>query len=320
MTKISVVIATYSRPELLKRCLNALLKQTFEKCDYEIIVVSDGIDERTDKVISKFSVYKKYITFMSLPIKKGPAAARNLGWLKAKGKLIAFTDDDTIPDKNWLCNIWNSYQGDEEIAYSGKIRVPLSSEPTDYELNTANLETAEFVTANCVCTKQALIKIGGFDERFAAAWREDSDLQFKLLLHNIPIKKITALVIHPVRQAPWGVSIKEQKKGMFNALLYKKYPHLYKQRINSKAPWNYYASILSFSGMLVGLTTNSIVLALFCSLSWILLLIVFAFKRLSITSRSFDHVAEMIVTSAVIPFLSVYWQFYGALKYRVLFI
>ncbi|MDB5119104.1 MAG: glycosyl transferase family 2 [Sphingobacteriales bacterium] len=320
MAKISVVIPTFNRPELLKRCLNALLKQTFEKSDYELIVVSDGVDEETDKVISQSSVYKKQITFISLPQKKGPAAARNLGWLTAKGILVAFTDDDTIPDKNWLSDIWHSYQGEEEIAYSGKVRVPLPSAPTDYELNTANLETAEFITANCVCTKQALIKAGGFDERFASAWREDSDLQFKLLLHNISIKKIEALVIHPVRQAPWGVSIKEQKKGMFNALLYKKYPYLYTQKINSKAPWNYYVSIFSFFGMLAGLITNSIIVAAVCSICWILLLGLFALKRLSITSHSVNHVVEMIVTSAAIPFLSVYWQFYGALKYRVLFI
>lgn len=147
--------------------------------------------------------------------------------VEGKGEVVAFTDDDTIMGRNWLRDIWNPYQGDEEIAFAGKVRVPLSEEPTDYELNTANLETAEFITANCACTKQTLIKIGGFDERFAAAWREDSDLQFKLLQFDISIKKIDALVIHSVKQAPWGISIKEQKKGMFNALFYKKHPRLY---------------------------------------------------------------------------------------------
>ena len=46
---------------------------------------------------------------------------------------------------------------------------------------TRGLETAEFVTANAFVRRSALISVGGFDERFLRAWREDSDLQFRLL-------------------------------------------------------------------------------------------------------------------------------------------
>lgn len=63
---------------------------------------------------------------------------------------------------------------------------------------------------------------GGFDERFRMAWREDSDLHFRSLersykLGHAPMAK----VIHPVRPARWGISVHEQRKSMFNALLYK---------------------------------------------------------------------------------------------------
>ena len=44
---VSIVIPTYRRPELLKRCVRALLAQKFDKGRFEIIVVSDGPDERT---------------------------------------------------------------------------------------------------------------------------------------------------------------------------------------------------------------------------------------------------------------------------------
>lgn len=68
-------------------------------------------------------------------------------------------------------------------------------------------------------------KVEGFDERFKAAWREDSDLHFKFLEHNIPINKSEkAVVCHPERKASWGVSVSEQKKSLYNALLYKKHP------------------------------------------------------------------------------------------------
>jgi glycosyltransferase involved in cell wall biosynthesis len=319
--KISIVIPTYRRPELLVKCVDALLNQEdFSPLDYEIIIVSDGPDEFTKGAIkSVVTSEDPRIRFLNLPEKKGPAGARNLGWLNASGCLVAFTDDDCVPDKNWLSVIWQSYDGSEEVAFSGKVIVPLSTNPTDFELNTAHLETAEFITANCICTKKALIKTGGFDERFALAWREDSDLHFKLLLNKIPIHKINAIVVHPVRQAPWGVSLKEQKKGMFNALLYKKYPGLYQERIRSKAPLNYYVMIFSFTGIVAGVILNVEWLVVISFTTWVALQYKFISKRLASTSRAIKHVFEMVVTSIAIPFLSVFWQLYGALKYRVLF-
>lgn len=316
--KISVIIPTYRRPSLLKRCIEALLEQNFDKNKYEVIVVSDGPDESTHEVLKSYRAWG--IQYLFHNKKKGPAAARNLGWLKAKGTLTAFTDDDCIPDKNWLRDIWKEYNNEEEIVFTGTVKVPISQNPTDYELNIYNLETAEFITANCICTKKALLKTGGFDERFTAAWREDSDLHFKLLELGIPIRKIDALVIHPVRQAPWGISMKEQKKGMFNALLYKKYPHLYRERIKPAPSWNYYLMILGFIVAVIGLFLESGLLAIAGTALWFFLLFRFIQKRLSAASLDARHVSEMVFTSIFIPFLSIYWQWYGAWKYRVLFL
>src|SRR5215204_30093 len=247
--KISVVIPTYKRPGLLSACLSALTSQTLYKNSYEVIVVSDGPDMETELVVRQFCETGYSFVYLHTPLKKGPAAARNMGWQSAAGTLVAFTDDDCIPDPGWLNDFWNAYKDETTIAYTGKIKVPLSEHPTDYELNTANLEKAEFVTANCCCTRQALERVGGFDERFSMAWREDSDLEFKLLEENIPIvKRENALIVHPVRKAPWAISIKDQKKGLFNALLYKKYPQLYRKKIESSPPWNYYLMIISFIG------------------------------------------------------------------------
>jgi glycosyltransferase involved in cell wall biosynthesis len=287
-----VVIPTWRRPQLLSKCIESLLNQSVEKSDFELVIVSDGPDETTKAILAPMQ--KKHpggILHIHLPYKKGPAAARNLGWLQAKGKLIAFTDDDCIADKNWLKDIWEAWNGEELAAFSGRVIVPLPDKPTDYELNTANLEKAEFITANCACTKSALLKTGGFDA-----------------------------IVHPVRTAPWGISLKEEKKGMFNALLYKKYPALYKTRINAKAPWHYYACIASFLGGIAGLAVHSSAITIVSWSTWSILVGAFAIKRLTLTSRSISHVLEIIVTSIAIPFVSVYWQLYGAWKYRVLFI
>ena len=261
------------------------------------------------------------LQFIALDKNKGPAAARNAGWLAARGKIIAFTDDDCLPDKNWLREIAGFINPNQEEAVSGRVIVPRSSKPTDYELNTAGLETAEFVTANCACTKKALFTTGGFDERFRMAWREDSDLHFKLIHQQIPITYLTnAIVVHPVREPKWGISLKEQKKTLFNVLLYQKYPGMYRQRIQPTPPILYYAIITAFLALLIGGINDTAPLFGSGLILWIILTLHFIIKRLRHTSRSPGHVAEMVLTSFFIPFLSIYWQWYGAIRYRVFFI
>lgn len=319
---ITVVVPTYRRPQLLNRCIKALLLQRFDKTQFEIIVVSDGPDADTQNLLNNWAGYDlPIIKFMPLPYKKGPAAARNHGWQNAAGQIIAFTDDDCIPDSHWLTEISRHCHTNEDVAITGKVIVPISEEPTDYELNISHLQTADFITANCACTKSALIKAGGFDERFSMAWREDSDLHFNLMNNAIPIKKVkTAIVTHPVREAVWGVSIKEQKKTMYDALLYKKYPKLYRKKIQSSPPILYYAIILAFVITIVGFITQHTSLGLAGLITWLALTLHFAFIRLRNTRLTANHIAEMLVTSLVIPFCSIYWQWYGAAKFKVLYI
>jgi glycosyltransferase involved in cell wall biosynthesis len=320
--QLSVVIPTYRRPELLLRCLRALMTQRFNRNAYEVIVITDGPDAITEKALNTFNKGRvNKVRYGATIVKKGPAAARNYGWLAAKGELIVFTDDDCIPDKNWLDAYYREYLRHTNSAFTGKTIVPIPEDPTDYELNTAGLQTADFITANCACPKKLLLTIGGFDEQFTIAWREDSDLEFKLINAGIPITKVNdAIVTHPVRHADWGISLKEQRKTMYNALLYKKYPSLYRQKIQPSPPVYYYAIISSFIIMLAGLMAKNNLLSKGGLILWLGLSLLFAYRRLKFTNRHINHLLEMVVTSLLIPFLSVYWQFYGAIKYRVLFI
>jgi len=320
--RISVVVPTYQRPVLLLRCLDALVHQNFPKDKYEIIVVSDGEDEPTSHSLGAVAIAQiPVIRYYSLPGKAGPAAARNLGWLLAQSDLVAFTDDDCIPDGDWLQAMWSSYSTlaeNKQVAFSGHTVVPINREPTDYEKNISRLASAEFITANCACSVEALKSVDGFDERFKMAWRGDSDLQFKFIEHGIPIVKVNhAVVTHPVRKAPWGISIKEERKGMFNALLYKKYPLLYRQKIQQNPPWNYYAITFFVVLLMAGLLTGKDVLRITGLSGWMLLTIWYAWRRLRSTSHSWNHVSEMIFTSAVIPLFALFWKLYGAWKYRV---
>jgi glycosyltransferase involved in cell wall biosynthesis len=319
---ITVVIPTYNRLELLHKCLSSLNDQTLSKDSFEVIVVSDGPDPATEHAVKQYATQTDLqLRFFATQKKGGPACARNLGWLQARATLVAFTDDDCLPSSNWLSEIVRIFNGEHYIAFSGKTVVPMPELVTDFALNTANLETARFITANCACTKAALIKTGGFDESFHLAWREDSDLHFKFIENDIEIIKLeSAVVVHPVRSAPWGVSLFEQNKGRFDALLYRKYPDLFKNNLH--VPILGYYLILLVTGLLLynlifggreifAWTWGFVLLLLFGKL---------VYQRLKNRHKGLSQVAEIIVTSLLIPYLSIYWRIYGSVKYRVLYI
>ncbi|HJT19206.1 MAG TPA: glycosyltransferase [Nitrospira sp.] len=319
----SVVIPTYRRPHLLLRCLSALCTQTLDKDRYEIVVVDDGVDRATERVVESCARVRtapsiRYLT--SHAFGSGPAVARNIGWNAARGRIVAFTDDDCRPRPDWLAAAMPVFDDEQVSGAWGSIVVPLSDEPTDYERNTAGLERAPFATANCFYRQSALSVVGGFDERFTTAWREDSDLQFSFIEQGYKLVPAPdAVVEHPVRPAPWGVSVRQQRNNLFNALLFKKHPALYRQFIQPSPPWHYYVNVVALLGATAGLALEWSSLLAAALTIWVLEVGRFCGHRLRHTSRRAAHVAEMAVTSILIPPVAVYWRLKGAVKYRVAF-
>lgn len=321
---VSVVVPTFNRPDLLDRCLAALVVQSVDPVSYEIIIADDAASERTRRQVEgwqrRYSEAGPAIHYLPVRNSQGPAGARNAGWRRAQGQVIAFTDDDCIPDRGWLA------AGREAIregatGVSGRIIVPLPEDPTDYERNAAGLATSEFVTANCFYVRTALEEIGGFDERFTMAWREDSDVWLTFMGRGDRLVAAEdAVVIHPLRPAAWGVSLGQQRKSQFNALLYKKHPELYRQRVQPGPPHNYYVIVGSLFALVLGVLFRRPLVAITSIVIWVRLTGQLIARRLHGTSKRPTHVTEMVVTSAVIPPLSVFWRLRGAIAYRVRFL
>jgi len=321
--RVSVVVPTYRRPEQLQRCLEALAAQSLASAEYEIIVADDADDAGTRWQVAQFRRQsQRNISYVPVTGRHGPAAARNAGWHAAAAPLIAFTDDDCVPEPEWLDSGVRIFSEDVmTVAVSGKTIVPLPRSPSDYERDAAGLESAEFVTANCFVRRRALEMVGGFDERFRVAWREDSDLHFALLsLGGNVVRNDAVRVCHPVRPAPWGISLKQQKKCLFDALLFKKYPGLFRQHIRPGPPWDYYVALAALVCAALAYGAGHPELSLLALAIWFVLTIRFFWRRIRHTSHSPRHLAEMAVTSALIPPLSVFWRIYGALKFRVWFV
>lgn len=318
---VSVVIPTYERPQLLRRCLEALVVQDMDPACYEIIVVDDARSAATRDLLEAFAVkHSCVIRYLQPPRgRRGPAAARNAGWQAAHGEIIAFTDDDTIPAPSWLRKGLIAMEPGVAAAW-GHVIVPLSAAPTDAERNTAGLDGAEFVTANCLVRRSVLVDAGGFDERFTRPWREDSDLYFTLLEGGWKvIRAPAAVVIHPARSAPAARCLFLHRNLFFDALLYKKHRRLYREKIAAGPPLRYYLAVVLLVLALAALAAGQTAIAVAASAAWLGFTLHLARRRLHGLTRSWREQLGIALTSFLIPPLAVFWRLAGAWHFRVAF-
>lgn len=309
----SIIIPTYRRHDLLLRALTAACLQEFPSDEYEIVVADDAACDQTRKLVESLAASSRCaLRYVPVVAKHGPAAARNCGWREARGEILAFTDDDCIPDPLWLANGVRALRKSDALdAVWGKLVMPLPSKPTDYELDSSGLAQAVFVTANCFVKRQAMAIVGGFDEQFRLAWREDTDLYFRLLKQGMQIEQVpAAIVVQPIRPAHWGVSLAQQAKSQFDVLLYRKHPQLYRQHI-PPFPFLYVAIVACGLGAVAASLLGAADVSLLLGVLWVALTVRFACKRLVGTSHQPGHLLEMLLTSIAIPWLAIYYRAVG---------
>ena len=194
--QLSVVIPTYRRPELLRRCLDALIAQDLAADRFEIVVVDDGSGDATSDVLAAAS---GAVNALTQPVNAGPAAARNRGIDAASGDLVLFLDDDVVAAPNLLSTHLALHEaaGDPTLGILGRVDWHASIEPTPFMrwLDRSGLQFAydtwlregpvdppyaAFYTANLSIPRDLLVAEGGFDERFPYAAFEDMELAFRL--------------------------------------------------------------------------------------------------------------------------------------------
>jgi glycosyltransferase involved in cell wall biosynthesis len=187
----SVVIPSYNRPDRLLAALSALTRQSFR--DFEVVVV-----DQSDPPIDIQQELRKQLRIKYVhSVERGPALARNKGWRAASGQVIAFTDDDCVPDVDWLKNASRYFRERPIAGLEGLVRSEHVGDPRYRTVCNVGFEGVGFMTANMFYRRDALERVGGLDERFRFAFREDTDLAWRVLrLGEIPFAEDSE-VFHP---------------------------------------------------------------------------------------------------------------------------
>lgn len=223
--RFSVVVATYNRKALLRRCLTALSNQALPA--YEIIVVDDASTDGTGQMVQTEFPRVRYLR---LDENRGPAAARNRGVAAATGDVVAFTDDDCIVPYEWLARLADGYSRHPEVVGVSGFQIPPAAVQQTNPVARAQrimrqerwgtLADAErvggdeipgFGTNNASYRRDVLLELGGFDEWFPLAAGEDADLQKRVADAGYRLLYIPLAVDHLrdyTLSAQWQMSVR----------------------------------------------------------------------------------------------------------------
>lgn len=282
---ISIVIPTVGRPSL-DELLDRLRPQVAAApVPVEVIVA----DDRTAR--------------------RGPAAARNTGWRRARYPWVAFLDDDVLPPPDWLARLVTDLRQPPDVGgVQGRLVVPGGGARDDWAVNTAGLERAAWATADMAYRRTALAEAGGFDERFPRAYREDADLAYRVRRAGWRLVVGARRSTHPVRpEGPW-VSLRTQRGNADDALLRRLYgPSWHELLAAPRGRRRRHAAIVAagLGAVVLGLVPARVArrAALVTATAWLAGTAEFAVARLR--SAPGAAPAPILLTSAAIPPLAV---------------
>lgn len=213
--RLSIVIPTWNRKQLLLSILNSLNKQSTNKSIYEIIICDSFSDDGTDKTIFDFKKENSQINLIHTNIKKNVLAAkRNHGISLSKGEIIVLLDDDCIPEQNFLNTYLELFKSiDNKTVFCGIVDYPNEivkknnyvryrksrhfGDKTNNKILDKQLKADKVVAMNMAFKKTDQINNAGyFNEDFLGYGFEDYDFGWRLIKAGFIIKPCTAKVMH----------------------------------------------------------------------------------------------------------------------------
>jgi cellulose synthase/poly-beta-1,6-N-acetylglucosamine synthase-like glycosyltransferase len=329
---VSIVVPTLARPSL-DALLAGLAAQAAQSSPQpvELILVDDRPPAARTEPLPAPTGPLAAVTKVVTGRARGPAAARNTGWRSARYPWVSFLDDDVLLAPGWLDHLARDLAvPDAVVGVQGRIEVPLPAgrRPTDWERVTAGLAQGQWLTADMAYRRSALAAVGGFDERFPRAFREDAELAWRVRRAGGVLAVGQRRVVHPVRpESPW-VSVRVQRGNADDALLRRMYGPRWRSLLGIPAGRRSRHAAVTASGALALVAAGvagqrrmpgrrlASLLAVAGGLGWLAGTAEFAAARIAPGPRTPDEVARMVVTSALIPPVATGYWLAGWWKHR----
>lgn len=226
---ISVVVCTYNGSRTIRDCLEGLRKLDYP--NFEVIIVNDGSTDGIEKILKEYS-----FRVISIP-NGGLSNARNVGMRAAKGEIVAYIDDDAIPDPQWLTYLAATFLTTDHVGVGGPNIPPADDGPiAECVANSPGGpvhvlltdQVAEHIPGcNMAFRKAALEAISGFDAQFRIAG-DDVDLCWRLQQRGWTLGfNPAAMVWHHRRNSVKAYWKQQLNYGKAEGYLERKWPEKY---------------------------------------------------------------------------------------------
>jgi histidinol-phosphate phosphatase family protein len=254
---------------------------------------------------------------------RGPAAARNVGWRRTQARWVCFLDDDVLPGPDWLTAVTEDLADAEARGAAGSqavldVPVPAGRPATDDERRTQRLEAAQWITADMAYRRDVLVGVGGFDERFPRAYREDSDLALRITLAGNTIAQGKRRTTHPVAPPTLMASVRAQRGNADNALLRRKFGSDWRRAVG-EGPGRMPAHVLTTAAAVaavLGAARGRWRIVELAGLVWFGLTAHFTVLRYRNGPRTLEQAGRLALTSALIPPAAVFHRLRGEWRFR----
>ncbi|MEC4819722.1 MAG: glycosyltransferase [Scytonema sp. PMC 1069.18] len=201
----SIIIPTYNRPERLTACLESLTRLDYPLQNFEVIVVDDGSKTPLEPVVARFH-NQLHLTLIK-QTNAGPASARNTGAKEARGKYLAFTDDDCAPAPDWLTTLAAHFTKVPDCMVGGRTLNALENNlySTASQVlidflyayyNTGSHQSNFFASNNIALPSDLFLTLGGFDTTFPLAAGEDREFCDRWLHHGYKMIYATEVKVY----------------------------------------------------------------------------------------------------------------------------
>ena len=171
MISVSVIVPFYNSEHHIGHCIQALLDQEYPEEHYEVILINNNSTDSSGDMIRRHPRVK----LISEP-KSGSYAARNRGIQEANGDIIAFTDSDCVPSRDWLKEIESAMASSEAGIVIGNYQLARESfllsmledyenEKNNYVFTSGVKELYYGYTRNMAVRKKIFDEVGPFLER-----------------------------------------------------------------------------------------------------------------------------------------------------------
>jgi histidinol-phosphate phosphatase family protein len=315
---VAVVVPTLGRPSLAA-LLDSLAAARGPRPDQVVLV--DDRPVRARPLLDGDQARTSLVTVLRSD-GRGPAAARNLGWQAVSADWVAFLDDDVVVSHTWLADLYADLTAapDAVAGVQGVVDVPLPAHrrPTDWERNTAGLATARWITADMAYRRRVLGAVGGFDERFPRAFREDADLALRVQDAGWRLQRGRRRIIHPVRPASWHASVRAQRGNADDALMRRRHGRGWKERAGAGRGRLAGHGAVTATGLIgvIGARTGHRYSAALAATAWTLGTVRFTWARIAPGPRDRAEVFRMLATSVLIPPCAMWHRARGTLAHR----